>query len=143
MSINYCVDVPFDAVDFDFRLLLGDVVSCGFCEEEEDGLVDVTDEELEERVWFQSFLAAVIMELIPELTVRLAQIGHAKSRLAGSTSRLKTILNGRGKGLRKPDNEIIRDVSAMSKEIIDVFNEVFNLFSNKCVSFELKCTVGP
>jgi hypothetical protein len=131
VAINYCVDVPFDAVDFDFRLLLGDVVPGCFCEKEEDSFVDVADEELEKRVRLKALFSPVIVELIPELTVRLTQIGHAKSRLTGSTARLKAIPNGLGKGLRKALNEVISWVSPVSKEVIDVFNETFNLFSNK------------
>jgi hypothetical protein len=110
---------------------LRDVVSSRLREEEEDRLIDVSDEELEKRVRLKALFAAVIMKLIPELTVRLAQIGHAKSRLTGSTRRLKAVPNSLGKGLRKLDNEIISRVSAVSKEIVNVFNEAFNLFSNK------------
>jgi hypothetical protein len=130
MAIDYCVDVPFDAVDFDFRLLLGDVVSGALGEKEEDRFVDVADEELEERVRFKSFLAAVIMKLIPELTIWLTQIRHAKGSAPRLSSRSETVLDDPGELLTKLSYQVLRWLSTVSKKVIDVFDQCFNLFNN-------------
>jgi len=82
-------------------------------------------------VRFKTFFAAVIVELIPELTIWLAQIGHAKSSSAGSASVLEAVMYHLGQVSSKPIDQLVARLMPVPKEIIDVLNEALDLFSNK------------
>lgn len=137
VSVDYCVDVAFDAVDFDFGLLVGDFVPSNLCEVEEDAFVDVTDEELEESVRFETLFRLIFlrMKFKPELTIRLAEVRHAKGRLTRHTSITKTSCDHVGKFDTEVSSEFVIWVTRLLKESVDVFNKSFNLLSNIYLSY--------